>query len=159
MDHGLFDLSCKVAVVTGAARGLGRAAAVGLARHGADVAVIDLDRERCDSTVNEITALGRRAVGYGCDVADEGAVRTTVGQIHQDFGRVDILVNIAGITARIASQQIPPETVRRLMAVNYCGTADGRWARANNSVATGNATPAENVPAKTRWSSKWPTPG
>jgi NAD(P)-dependent dehydrogenase (short-subunit alcohol dehydrogenase family) len=122
MDHDLFDLSRKVAVVTGAARGLGRVAAVGLARYGTDVAAIDLDRERCGSTVDEIAALGRRALGYGCDVADEGAVRTTVGQIHRDFGRVDILVNIAGITARIASEQIPAETVRRLMEVNYCGT-------------------------------------
>jgi NAD(P)-dependent dehydrogenase (short-subunit alcohol dehydrogenase family) len=122
MHNDLFDLSRKVAAVTGAARGLGRAAAVGLARYGADVAAIDLDRERCASTVEEIAALGRRTMGYGCDVADEAAVRATVEQIHRDFSRVDILVNIAGITARVPTTEIEAATVRRLTEVNYYGT-------------------------------------
>jgi gluconate 5-dehydrogenase len=122
MDRNLFDLTGKVGVVTGAARGLGRAAAVGLAAYGAGVAVIDLDREGCASTVCEITDLGRRSVAYGCDVADEAAVRTTVQQIHGDFGRIDVLVNVAGLTARIPTDQMPPETVRRLTEVNYYGT-------------------------------------
>jgi NAD(P)-dependent dehydrogenase (short-subunit alcohol dehydrogenase family) len=120
-DH-LFDLPGKVCLVTGAARGLGRAAAVGLAAHGADVALVDLDRDRSAATVAEIASLGRRGVAYGCDVAEQPAVRATVEQIHRDFGRVDILVNIAGITARIPSNSIPPETVRRLTEVNYYGT-------------------------------------
>ena len=122
MREDLFDLTQKVAAVTGAARGLGRAVAAGLARYGAEVAVVDLDRDRCAATVQEITALQRRAVAYGCDVADESAVCTTVEQIHRDFGRVDILVNIAGITARIPTEEMPPETVRRLTEVNYYGT-------------------------------------
>ena len=122
MHSDLFDLSRKVAVVTGAARGLGRAAAVGLARYGADVAAIDLDRERCASTVGDIAALGRRAVGYGCNVAEEAAVRATVEQIHRDFSRIDILVNVAGITARVPTTEIEAATVRRLTEVNYYGT-------------------------------------
>jgi 2-dehydro-3-deoxy-D-gluconate 5-dehydrogenase len=121
MDTNLFDLTGQSGVVTGAARGLGRAGAVGLATYGADVAVIDLDRERCADTVAEIKALGRRAIAYGCDVADESAVRATVEQIYRDFGRIDILVNIAGITARVPTVEIEPATVRRLMEVNYCG--------------------------------------
>jgi gluconate 5-dehydrogenase len=122
MTKHLFDLSGKVAVVTGAARGLGRAAAVGLATYGADVAVVDLDQNRCDATVGEIAGLGRRARAYGCDVADEPAVRKAVERIHKDFGRLDILVNIAGITSRIPTHEMPPETVRRLTEVNYYGT-------------------------------------
>jgi NAD(P)-dependent dehydrogenase (short-subunit alcohol dehydrogenase family) len=122
MNTNLFDLTGKVSIVTGAARGLGRAAAVGLAMHGADVAVIDLDRERGGDTVGEIMALGRRAVAYGCDVADEVAVHATVEQIHRDFGRIDILVNIAGVTARIPTTEIDPATVKRLTEVNYYGT-------------------------------------
>ncbi|MGD0899125.1 MAG: SDR family oxidoreductase [Thermoguttaceae bacterium] len=122
MDSSLFSLEGKTAVVTGAARGLGRAAAVGLAAAGADVAAVDLDAARSDETVREIAALGRRAVAYGCDVSDREAVGRTVAQIHQDFGRIDILVNIAGITARIPTADIPPETVRRLTEVNYYGT-------------------------------------
>jgi NAD(P)-dependent dehydrogenase (short-subunit alcohol dehydrogenase family) len=122
MNTNLFDLTGKIAVVTGAARGLGRAAAVGLAMHGADVAAIDLDRERSGDTIGEIVALGRRAIAYGCDVADEAAVHAAVEQIRRDFGRIDILVNIAGITARIPTTEIEPATVRRLTEVNYYGT-------------------------------------
>jgi NAD(P)-dependent dehydrogenase (short-subunit alcohol dehydrogenase family) len=122
MNMNLFDLTGKIGVVTGAARGLGRAAAVGLAMHGADVAAIDLDRERGSDTVGEILTLGRRSIAYGCDVADEEAVHATVEQIHRDFGRIDILVNIAGITARVPTTEIEPATVRRLMEVNYHGT-------------------------------------
>jgi gluconate 5-dehydrogenase len=122
LSERLFDLSGKVCVVTGAARGLGRAAAVGLAAHGADVALVDLDRDRSAAVVGEITSLGRRGVAYGCDVSEQPAVRATVAQIHRDFGRVDVLVNIAGITDRTPSETIPPETVRRLTEVNYYGT-------------------------------------
>jgi gluconate 5-dehydrogenase len=122
MDRNLFDLTGKVSVVTGAARGLGKAAAVGLATYGADVAAIDLDSERCGVTVDEITALGRCALGYGCNVADERAVYAAVEQIQRDFGRIDILVNIAGITARFPTTEIGAETVRRLTEVNYYGT-------------------------------------
>jgi NAD(P)-dependent dehydrogenase (short-subunit alcohol dehydrogenase family) len=122
MNRQLFDLTDKIAIVTGAARGLGRAAAIGLAEHGADIAAIDLDSQRCESTLAEIAGRGRRGLAYGCDVADDAAVRTTVEQIHRDFGRIDILVNIAGITARIPTPDMPAETVRRLMEVNYYGT-------------------------------------
>jgi gluconate 5-dehydrogenase len=122
MNRSLFDLTGKISVVTGAARGLGRAAAVGLAGYGSDVAAIDLDAERCTATVSEITGLGRRALVYGCDVSDENAVRDTVDQIQRDFGRIDILVNIAGITARIPTGEIEASTVRRLTEVNYYGT-------------------------------------
>ncbi|MGO8750227.1 MAG: SDR family NAD(P)-dependent oxidoreductase [Thermoguttaceae bacterium] len=122
MNKYLFSLEGKTAVVTGAARGLGRAAAVGLAAAGADVAAIDLEAARCEETVREIMALGRRAIAYGCDVADQKAVCGIVAEVHQDFDRIDILVNIAGITARIPTAEITPEIVRRLAEVNYYGT-------------------------------------
>jgi gluconate 5-dehydrogenase len=122
MQANLFDLSGKIGVVTGAARGLGQAAAVGLAAYGADVAAIDLEAESCGETRGVIEAGGRACRAYGCDVADEHAVARTVEQIAADFGRIDVLVNIAGITARIATADIPPERVRRLTEVNYYGT-------------------------------------
>ena len=122
MKNDLFDLSGKTAVVTGAARGLGKAAAVGLAAFGADVAVIDLSVEDCRGTVCEIEALGRKCLACACDVSGYETVREAVTQIAAAFGRIDVLVNIAGITARIPTDQIPPETVRRLMEVNYFGT-------------------------------------
>lgn len=121
MNANLFDLSGKVAVVTGAARGLGQAAAIGLATYGADVAAIDLASEACADTKRDIEALGRTCRSYACDVSDEKVVAATVSRIAADFGKIDILVNIAGITARIPTVDIPPEQVRRLTEVNYYG--------------------------------------
>jgi len=117
----LFDLTGRTAVVTGGARGLGKTVAVGLAGAGADVAVIDLRAESCAGTAEEIRRLGRVCRAYGCDVADPEPVRTTVAQIATDFGSLDILVNIAGITARIPTAVTSPEQVRRLTDVNYHG--------------------------------------
>jgi NAD(P)-dependent dehydrogenase (short-subunit alcohol dehydrogenase family) len=122
MNANLFDLSGKVAVVTGAARGLGQAAAVGLATYGADVVTIDLAADSCADTRRDIDALGRKCRAYACDVSDEKAVEATVSRIAADFGRIDILVNIAGITARIPTDRMPAEQVRHLTEVNYYGT-------------------------------------
>lgn len=91
-------LNNKKAIVTGASRGLGRAIAVRLAKAGADVACISRSVESVAQTVEEITALGRKAKGYAVDVADGAAVEAAVGQIAQEFGSVDILVNNAGVT-------------------------------------------------------------
>ena len=96
MNANLFDLSGKVAVVTGAARGLGQAAAVGLASYGAEVAAIDLAADSCADTQRDIEALGRRCRVYACDVADEKAVAATVSRIAADFGKIDILVSGVG---------------------------------------------------------------
>lgn len=122
MNKNIFDLTGKVAVVTGAGRGLGRAAAVGLATFGADVAAIDLAAENCQATVRAIEAVHRQGRAYGCDVANHADLCLTVREIVKNLGRIDILANIAGITARIPTVDIPPETVRRLMEVNYHGT-------------------------------------
>jgi 3-oxoacyl-[acyl-carrier protein] reductase len=88
----------KVAVVTGAAQGIGAAIAQRLASEGAAVAVADLTAERGEQTVAAITKDGGRAVAYGADVSQTAAVEELVAAVAAEFGRIDILVNNAGIT-------------------------------------------------------------
>jgi gluconate 5-dehydrogenase len=122
MPPELFDLAEKVAVVTGGARGLGKAAAQGLAAHGAEVAVLDILVDEMMQCQAEIQRSGKRCETYPCDVSDEEQVRATAEQVLSDFSRIDILVNIAGITKRVATTEITSAAVRRLTEVNYFGT-------------------------------------
>ncbi|WP_030380922.1 MULTISPECIES: 3-oxoacyl-ACP reductase FabG [unclassified Streptomyces] len=87
----------RVAVVTGAARGIGAATAVRLAAEGRAVAVLDLDEAACKDTVEKITAAGGRALAVGCDVSDEAQVAAAVERVVQELGAPTILVNNAGV--------------------------------------------------------------
>ncbi|MDQ0785796.1 3-oxoacyl-[acyl-carrier protein] reductase [Streptomyces sp. B3I7] len=87
----------RVAVVTGAARGIGAATAVRLAAEGRAVAVLDLDEAACKDTVEKITAAGGRALAVGCDVSDEAQVAAAVERVAQELGAPTILVNNAGV--------------------------------------------------------------
>ncbi len=91
-------LEGKVALVTGAARGIGQAIAIKLASAGADTALCDVRAEWLDETAECIRSLGRRAECYAIDVTDFEAVKNGVSVIAADFGRIDVLVNNAGIT-------------------------------------------------------------
>ncbi len=95
---GRVNLAGQVALVTGAARGIGRAIALALAREGASVAVADmLD---AGDTARAAQAQGSRAIALSCDVTDAAAVKSTVDRVLQEFGRIDILVNNAGVAHR-----------------------------------------------------------
>jgi NAD(P)-dependent dehydrogenase (short-subunit alcohol dehydrogenase family) len=121
----------KIAVVTGAARGIGRACAVRLAPAGADVAVLDIDLRSGERYADEpegpataeIEALGRRALGVQADLTDEAAAHAAIAEVVDAFGRIDVLVNAAGgaITpyARSRPTQTPPADVRTLFDVNF----------------------------------------
>lgn len=91
-------LANKVAVVTGAGRGIGRAVALAYARMGADVACVSRTEENSAKVAAEVEALGRRAWAVAVDVSDTAAVDAAAGKILDDAGRVDILVNNAGVT-------------------------------------------------------------
>ncbi|MEU4774219.1 3-oxoacyl-ACP reductase FabG [Micromonospora sp. NPDC023644] len=88
----------RVAVVTGAAQGIGAATARRLAAEGAAVAVVDLDAQRSRAVADEIAAAGGRALGIGCDVTDAEAVAAMTAQVVQAYGGLHVLVNNAGIT-------------------------------------------------------------
>ena len=93
------NLNDKVAVVTGAAQGIGRAIAETLAQQGADVVVADLQVEKAEATAKEIAAdTGRRAIAVQVDVADNASARAMIDRIIAELGRIDILVNNAGVT-------------------------------------------------------------
>lgn len=121
MDNSIFDLTGRVAVVTGGARGLGKAAAMGLASFGCDIALIDVLEAPLNQTASQIDKGPRKCKAYCCDISDPDQVAEAAGQIVGDFGKVDILVNIAGITNRVGTDQISPEEVRKLTEVNYHG--------------------------------------
>lgn len=118
----LFDLTGRVAVVTGAARGLGRAIALGLAEHGATLALFDRDGDAVAELAASMIADGRVAAAFACDVADECAVCRAVDDVIARFGRIDILVNNAGITKRIAFFDWKAEDWQEVIAVNQVGS-------------------------------------
>ncbi len=92
-------LEGKVALITGAARGIGKSIALKFAQEGADIAFTDLNRdENMEATEKELEALGVKAKGYASNAADFAQTEAVVGQIKEDFGHIDILVNNAGIT-------------------------------------------------------------
>ena len=92
------QLENQIAVVTGAGRGIGRAIALKLAAHGADIVAVDLKTEFVQETVEEARKLGRKAWAVAANVSEAASVEAAVEQILQEAGRVDILVNNAGIT-------------------------------------------------------------
>jgi NAD(P)-dependent dehydrogenase (short-subunit alcohol dehydrogenase family) len=118
----LFDLSGRVALITGGASGVGRAIGLGFARFGADVAVVDLDAERAASVANEIRALGKRAEPVSADVTDWGQVQAMAARVEELFGRIDICVNSAGSNIRKPILEMSPEEWRFVLDLNLAGT-------------------------------------
>ena len=94
----IFSLRGRVAIVTGAASGIGRAVAIGLAAYGANVIVADIDARGAKKTAIEITKLGRKCSPLECNVADPSDVDRMVKETLRAFGRIDILVNSAGVS-------------------------------------------------------------
>jgi 3-oxoacyl-[acyl-carrier protein] reductase len=116
-------LQDKVAVVTGAASGIGYGIAVAFAREGADVAVVDAaPPEQAAGVLEDIAACGRQALFARCDVSDEAAVRAMAGQVLAAFGRVDILVNNAGIFTQSLLADLAVADWDRVLNVNLRGT-------------------------------------
>jgi len=116
------ELPGKVALVTGAAQGIGKAIALLLARNGADVVVSDINLEKAQETTNEIEGMGRRSFAIKVNVADLKDVEQMVKAIVEQFGRIDILVNNAGITRDRLILRMTEEDWDAVLDVNLKGT-------------------------------------
>jgi 3-oxoacyl-[acyl-carrier protein] reductase len=112
------DLSGKIALVTGAGRGIGKAIALRLAELGADLVVNDLDLAIAEETEKEVQALGRKAIALAADVSKTEAVETMFSQAIQAFGKMDILVNNAGIVRDALLIRMKEEDWDIVMKVN-----------------------------------------
>ena len=132
-------LAGKTVLVTGASAGIGRAAAIGAAQHGADVAInFSRDVEGARSAVAEIEALGRRAIQLQGDVADPATAAEFISRAVDELGKVDVFVNNAGICPFHAFLDMPVETFERTMRVNLHGAYFMVQAAANQMVRQGH---------------------
>ena len=132
-------LENKVVLITGASAGIGRATAIGAARHGADIAFthFDASEENASDTVRAIQSLGRRAIALKQDVADPESAPAFVQEAVRAFGRIDVFVSNAGICPFHAFLDMPRETLERTMRVNLLGAYYMVQAAANQMVAQG----------------------
>jgi 3-oxoacyl-[acyl-carrier protein] reductase len=117
----MVNLEGRVAFVTGAAQGIGRAIALALAEVGANVAGGDVNLEGMEKTAKEIEALGRRALALKLDVSDPASVKEAVAKVYEAWQKIDILVNNAGITKDNLILRMKPEDWDRVLRINLDG--------------------------------------
>ena len=114
-------LSDKIALVTGAGQGIGKACALTIATQGADVAVVDINGQTAEQTASEVIALGRKGLALQADVGEVSAIDRMVRQTLDTFGRIDMLVNNAGVTRRAYIMDLTEEDWDRIHRVNAKG--------------------------------------
>jgi NAD(P)-dependent dehydrogenase (short-subunit alcohol dehydrogenase family) len=122
MSRSLFDLSGRVAAVMGGTTGLGNAIALGLAGAGADVVASSRRVEQVEKTAAEIEALGRRTLRFTSDVAKRESIQALHDAVLKEFGRVEILVNAAGITHKGPTLEVDESDWARVIETNLTGT-------------------------------------
>ncbi len=118
----MFDLSGKVAIVTGGAGALGEAMAQGLVAYGCDIVVTGRTMKALDHAAKVVEKLGGKALAIMCDVAKEDDVLKMVDLTMKNFGRIDILVTVAGIAKRHPAEEFPVEDFDEVMTINVRGT-------------------------------------
>lgn len=118
----LFDLSGRVAIVTGGSIGLGRQMAEGLAEAGANIVLCARKKERCEQAAEELQELGVKTLALGCDVKNADQVRDVVEKTVSQFGRIDILVNNAGTSWGAPVEEMRLEHWNKVLETNLTGT-------------------------------------
>ena len=125
MSASIFDLQGKTAVVIGGTTGIGHALSLGLADAGADVVASARRAEQVEQTAAQIEAKGRKTLRRTSDVQDRASLEALRDEVLKAFGKVDILVNCAGITKRAPTIDFPEEDWNRIIDVNLTGTMRG----------------------------------
>ncbi|HVH15592.1 MAG TPA: SDR family NAD(P)-dependent oxidoreductase [Candidatus Angelobacter sp.] len=115
-------LQGQVAIVTGAGQGIGKAISLRFAKEGADIGILDINRETATKTSEEIHQEGRRSVVMEADVSNHDQAKFAIDQVADNLGRIDILVNNAGIEKRGPFLEITPQDWKRQLDVNLSGT-------------------------------------
>lgn len=118
----LFDLTGKVAIITGGATGLGRQMAEGLAEMGANLVLCARKLERCEAAAAELNQLGVRAIGLRCDVTNQDEVNAVVEKTRAEFGRIDILINNSGRTWGAPAENMSLDDWQKVINTNVTGT-------------------------------------
>jgi NAD(P)-dependent dehydrogenase (short-subunit alcohol dehydrogenase family) len=120
----LFDLSGRVALVSGAASGMGRAMSLALADYGADLVVADINEAGLQQTANSIKSSGRKAIPVACDISQPDAIRSMFAMLDREFGKIDFLGNVAGEGVLGRPEDIPLEDIekswRNLVFGRFC---------------------------------------
>jgi len=117
----LISLEGRVALITGAARGIGKEIALKLSGAGADIVICDLDEDMIETTINEIKEYGNKAHGIVCDVTSEESVKEMIDEIYRKFEKIDILVNNAGITMDTLFMRMSKDKWDKVIDVNLTG--------------------------------------
>ncbi|MGP4061011.1 SDR family oxidoreductase [Halobacillus sp. H74] len=118
----LFDLTGKVALVTGGGRGLGKQIAEGLAESGAHVVVCSRKVEACQEVSEQLKRIGVDSLAFECDVTNPDSMQKVVDQTVEHFGRIDILINNSGATWGAPVEEMPLEAWQKVFNVNVTGT-------------------------------------
>lgn len=142
---GLFDLSGRVAVVTGAGLGIGKGIALGLARHGADIVGCDINDDALAQTVADIQALGRTAESIHADIGKSSDIDNLFAALDREFGRIDILVNNVGIGARFHPEDLPLAEFRRVMEIGVTGSLQCAQEAGRRMIASGRGGSIINI--------------
>lgn len=115
-------MSNKTAIITGGARGIGKNIALKLAKNNINIVIFDLLDNEAEETINEITKLGIKAKYYKIDITDEDKVKQAIDEISKEFGRIDILINNAGITKDKLLMKMTKEDFKKVIDVNLVGS-------------------------------------
>ncbi len=123
-------LAGKVALITGAGQGIGRAIALRLAKDGADIAIVDLDEDKMNGVAGEVRELGRKATIFKADVSRRDDVYAAIDHTEKELGGFDIIVNNAGIVQVEPLGEVTPEKLDKILQVNVAGVLWGIQAAA-----------------------------